>query len=245
MKPHRLFNLQNSKLVALSAALLSMLIVSSAISIVSSTAQSTEERELEDKIPKHLPIKVKIKKEKEKAFKDLNNEKWLRDFELEITNTGQKPIYFLSLSITLPEITAPDGRNMGFTIHYGRSLLGNIKTKAEPDDIPIRPGETYVFSFPDIQVTSWARFRRRENKPNPKKLILNFQILSFGDATGFAGHEGTALPHPQNGRSSLERCKPDLSDASDTIVEPVSWPKPLKTFSTDNLPASFSRKPAI
>ena len=56
--------------------------------LVPSIAQSTEERELEDKIPKHLPIKVKIKKEKEKAFKDLKNEKWLRDFELEITNTG-------------------------------------------------------------------------------------------------------------------------------------------------------------
>src|SRR5215212_7843902 len=74
-----------------------------------SVAQSTEERELENTVPKHLPIKVKIKKEKEKAFKDLKNEKWLRDFELEVMNTGDKPIYFLSLSISLPEIKAPDG----------------------------------------------------------------------------------------------------------------------------------------
>src|SRR5947209_4753818 len=72
------------------------------ITLTSSTAQS-EERVLEDTIPKHLPIKVKIKKEKEKAFKDLKNEKWLRDFELEVTNTGDKPIYYLGLLIVLPE----------------------------------------------------------------------------------------------------------------------------------------------
>src|SRR5215212_9334732 len=70
-----------------------------------SVAQSPEERELEDKIPKHLPIKVKIKKEKEKEFKDLKNDKWIRDFQLEITNTGNKPIYFLSFLLDLPEIT--------------------------------------------------------------------------------------------------------------------------------------------
>lgn len=33
-----------------------------------------QERFLEDKIPKHLPIKVKIKKEKEKTFKDSKND---------------------------------------------------------------------------------------------------------------------------------------------------------------------------
>jgi hypothetical protein len=119
-----------------------------------SVAQSTEERELEDKIPKHLPIKVKIKKEKEKAFKDLKNEKWTRDFQLEITNTGNKPIYFLSLWISLPEITAPDGRNIGFSIRYGRGQLIDIETKPAADDVPIKPKETYVFSFSDIVVES-------------------------------------------------------------------------------------------
>jgi hypothetical protein len=161
----------------------------------SSTAQAPEERELEDKIPKHLPIKVKIKKEKEKAFKDLKNEKWVRDFELEITNTGDKPIYFLSLMVVLPEITMPDGNSIAFSIHYGRSKLGSIEPKAEPDDIPIKPGETYVFSFPDSKQLDWERFRQRENKPDPKKLILKFQILSFGDGTGFWGNEGMAVPH--------------------------------------------------
>src|SRR5215213_1699807 len=168
--------------------------------LVPSVAQSTEERELEDRIPKHLPIKVKIKKEKEKAFKDLKNEKWVRDFELEITNTGNKPIYFLSLIITLPEITAPyqigpDENKMGFSIHYGSRHLYNIETRAGPDDISIKPGETYVHKFSDLEVEGWELFRKRENKPDAKKLMLDFQILSFGDGTGFWGNDGMAVPH--------------------------------------------------
>jgi hypothetical protein len=65
--------------------------------------QEKEERQLEDATPKHVPIKVKIKKEKEEAFKDLKNEQWLKELELEVTNTGNKPIYFLVFVLTLPE----------------------------------------------------------------------------------------------------------------------------------------------
>lgn len=209
-------------------------------------AQSNEERELEDTIPKHLPIKVKIKKEKEKSFKDLKNEKWLRDFQLEITNTGDKPIYFLSLSITLPEITAPyqigpHENKIGFSIHYGRGQLIDIETKAAPDDVPIKPGETYVFSFSDIEVESWERFRIRENRPDAKKLILHFQILSFGDGTGFMGHNGIHLPHAPNERSRLNRYgpEPNLNDSGGVESQHASrrsWPE---RYAMDDLPASF------
>lgn len=168
-----------------------------------SIAQAAEEREMEITIPKHLPIKVRIKEEKEKAFKDLKNAKWMRDLELEITNTGDKPIYLLSLiiisEITSPYQIGPIENKMGFSMHYGRSELGDIETKAAPDDIPIKPGETYVFSFPAREQVAWDRFRKRENKPDAKKLILKFQILSFGDGTGFWGNEGMAVPHgPDN-----------------------------------------------
>jgi hypothetical protein len=198
--------------------------------LVPGIAQSTEERELEDKIPKHLPIKVKIKKEKEKAFKDLNNEKWVRDFELEITNTGNKPIYYLSLLIVMPEIVAPwqigpDVNKMGFSIHYGRRERYNTETKAEPDDVAIKPGETYVFTFSGDKQIDWERFRQRENKPDPKKLILYFQLLSFGDGTGFVGTNGIAVPRPPNEKSSLERCKPrqDLSDSRVLVAKGLTY----------------------
>ncbi|HET8669511.1 MAG TPA: hypothetical protein VFM05_02460 [Candidatus Saccharimonadales bacterium] len=58
-----------------------------------------QERVFENKIPTHIPIKIKIKKEKEKSFKDPKNEKWLREFALELTNTGDKLIYFLYITM--------------------------------------------------------------------------------------------------------------------------------------------------
>ena len=188
------------RLLLLFFVLLPASLLTTSATLAPSFAQSAEEREMAITIPKHLPIKVRMKEEKEKAFKDLKNEKWIRDFELEITNTGDKPIYFLSLSITLPEIIAPfqigpDVNKMGLVIHYGRGQLIDIETKPWPDDIPIKPGETYVYSFSDLVVESWEKFRQRENKPDAKKLILKFQALSFGDGTGFLGSSGLAVPH--------------------------------------------------
>jgi hypothetical protein len=201
-------------------------------------AQS-QEREFENTVPKHLPIKVKIKKEKEKAFKDLKNEKWVRDFQLEVTNTGDKPIYYLSLLIDLPGMTAPDGTGIALSLHYGRSELGTIEPKAEADDIPIKPGETYVFSFTDLEVDGWERFRRRENKPDAKKLILHFQILSFGDGTGFWGNDGMAVPHGPDAKSSTGACEPEpnYSDSGGIKGQHATrrrWPA---IYSTDDLPA--------
>jgi len=184
-----------------------------------SVAQSNEERELEDKIPKHLPIKVKIKKEKEKAVKDLQNDKWLRDFELEVTNIGDKPIYFLYFVVTLDDITAPDGTEMAFPLMYGRAELGSIEKKAESDDLPIKPGETYVFKAYDGNVRGWELFRRDYNKPQPKKLILEFQVLSFGDGTGFDSTGGTPYPQPRKDKSGLGRCEQEQNKSDPKAVE--------------------------
>src|SRR5687768_16196681 len=72
-------------------------------------AKNSEEREIEDKIPKHLPIKVKFKKDKEDKIKDIDNDQWVRDFELEVTNTSEKPIYFLNMWVLLPEFIGASG----------------------------------------------------------------------------------------------------------------------------------------
>jgi hypothetical protein len=87
-----------------------------------------QERIFENKIPAHIPIKIKIKKEKEESFKDLNNEKWLREFELEVTNTGDKPIYFLYI-IMGTGVKVEDGLEMVYPLPYGRAELGDIVTK--------------------------------------------------------------------------------------------------------------------
>src|SRR5438270_10781773 len=82
------------------------------ITIAPSMAQSTmQERELEDKIPTHIPLKIKIK--------NYQGEHFLRDLEIEVTNTGDKPIYYLLLLLDLPEIVAPNGATVGYSLAYG------------------------------------------------------------------------------------------------------------------------------
>jgi hypothetical protein len=130
---------------------------------------------------------------------------------------------------------------VGFSIHYGRSQLGTIKTKAEAEDVPIKPGETYVFSFREIQVTSWERFKQREKKTDPKKILLWFQILSFGDGTGFFRTDGIAIPRAPGGKSSLSGCEPrsNLADPGVKALQ-VTWHSQRARYSPDVLPATFS-----
>jgi hypothetical protein len=200
---------------------------------VPSAARSQGERTLDIQIPGHLPIKVKFKKEHEKAFKDRANEQWLRDFEIEVTNTGNKPIYFLHLVLTAHGVTAPDGNEMGWVLQFGRKGLGDIWTKAGPDDVPIRPGDMQIFSLGnDSEVENWARFRRERNKPDALRLVLEMTLMSFGDGTGFAGTDGVALPRPQQQRSALR---------NGTTMESVQFPKRAEDA---NPPGSLRSAPA-
>src|SRR5689334_20205082 len=114
------------------------------------SAQSGE-RVLNNTIPKRVPIKAKLKKEKEKSFADMKNAKWVREFELEVTNTGDRPIYFLYMLLVLPD-TIVGGNPLVFPFYYGRNELSSFANTAEKDDVPINPGETIVFTIHPSQV---------------------------------------------------------------------------------------------
>ncbi|HVF66163.1 MAG TPA: hypothetical protein VM914_00770 [Pyrinomonadaceae bacterium] len=91
-------------LVAL-VALVSLL--AAVFGIMSGAAQSQQAdraddgRKFENTIPEHVPIKVKLKSEK--SFKDLKNKNWARELEIEVKNTGDKPIYYLYVIIAMPD----------------------------------------------------------------------------------------------------------------------------------------------
>jgi hypothetical protein len=72
------------------------------VGIVSSTAQSAQddakdERKFENTIPAHVPVRVKLKNEQ--AFKNPKNKNWARELEIEVKNTGSKPIYFMYMLV--------------------------------------------------------------------------------------------------------------------------------------------------
>lgn len=161
------------------------------------SAQASEERQLEDKVPKHLPFSVKLKTEKEKAFKDLNNDRWVRDFELEVKNTGDKPIYFIQFDLAPDFGKSPTERTLALTIQYGRDELVYFETALTAQDVPIKPGEKVILKVRGDEIDGWDHFKEVEHWPEhwskPKKVSLLFELLSFGDGTGFEGGDGT--PH--------------------------------------------------
>lgn len=174
-----------AKILAAALALSVVGILMTASLRISSSA-SFPERIFENKIPSHIPLKIKIKKEKEESFKDLKNEQWLRGFELELTNTGDKPIYFVHI-IMGTNVKVDDGLEMVYPLTYGRAQLGDIVSKATSDDSPIKPGETIVLQIREAPY--WEKGVREGRWPQATKFTASIQVLSFGDGTGYFGTE--------------------------------------------------------
>lgn len=176
--------------------------------LTSSIARLQGERVFENTLPKDVPIKIKIKQEKEQSFKDLKNEKWVREMELEITNTGDKPIYFLHMALRTNvapgiEVILDDMNReglLGLTVYYGRAELGDLISKPGADDVPIKPGETYTFTIHPGEVGGWEIAIREGAHPQPTQVKLVFQSLSFGDGTGLFGSDGHPYPPPRKQR---------------------------------------------
>jgi hypothetical protein len=172
-----------------------------------SQEEKVEERELKDEIPKHVPLRAKIRKEKEKEFKDLKNERWARDFELEVTNVGDKPIYEFYLLLNT-DVKAAAGFRIGSAVSYGRTELGTVGAMPTPDDIPLKPGESVILKIHPGQLDAWDVMRKKESRPFPKKIDVVFQSLNFGDGTGLYGSGGELLPRKPGKSFSFNRCLP-------------------------------------
>jgi hypothetical protein len=166
-----------------------------------SAKMQQEERQLEISMPKHVPLRIRIREEKEKEFKDLNNENWARDFELEVTNIGTKPIYSLAFIVFL-DVKAAEGFRIETHVSYGRVELSDHRIRATADDISIKPGESWALKIDPEQVQVWEKARREEGRPLPKKVQVRFQNLSFGDGTGLMGPAGTPVPRKLSGDES-------------------------------------------
>jgi hypothetical protein len=147
-----------------------------------------QEQVIEDQIPSHLPIKVELK--------NLEVEPMLRNLELQVTNTSEKPIYYLELVISLPDVLSPTGHPIAFTLRYGRTDLIDFQAPLQPDDVPLRPGESCILSIPD-KYKKGLDIRLSKLKmryADIKRVYLFFQLLNFGDKTGFSNSGGAPIP---------------------------------------------------
>jgi hypothetical protein len=223
-------------LVVLALLLAAFLIIGREIGINPGQAQTSsqeieevspgKEKKLEDKIPAHLPIKVKVK--------NLNSKKWAHDLELEVTNTSDKPIYFLLLYINLPDVKSSEGHNIGFRLEYGRMELIEFTTPVEFNDVPIQPRGVHVFKISKPFAEGWDYLREKENKREPKRVRLIFQLLNFGDGTGYADAGGRFVDIHKP--ISLNRiCMPPPNPSPDSLIQPASYFLPASL-----LPVKFS-----
>jgi hypothetical protein len=194
--------------------------------------QEKEQRKFEDDIPKHVPIKFRLKPEKEKKFKDLDNPSWYRDFELEVTNTSDKPIYFLLLWLVYPEIQTRPGVPLAVPLQYGRMNFIEQETRPISTDVPIQPGETYVFTIPERDRKGWEAHKKSDNVPDPKKALLTFVHLSFGDGTGFATSGAKPYAH------QLRHTQESVSIITGCILFPTTAGRPGITPTTNLMPAA-------
>jgi hypothetical protein len=217
------------------------------------TAQSGEkaEREVVEKIPKHLPIKVKVKKPEK--LKDLENEDWLGELEVEVTNTGTKPIYYLNISVDLPDVFAPSGLNIGFGLQYGRGKLVSLSEPVLPDDVPIPPGGVVALKVPANPVAGWKLFRAGGKVTNPRKIEFIFNYMNFGDGTGYVGGVEKSLWERKE-RGANATCPGgdgDAAGAASAAHPPRSYFPDIASLATylpppaNLVPAFFFGRPAL
>ena len=198
-------NLTSARLSAIRIVLIAAVcaLLFSTLAPLQSTTAQQRRRVFESKFPKQIPVKVRIKKDKEAAALDLTNKNWFRDIEIEVTNTSNKPIYYLRLDI-ITDVSNENLLTMVFPLRWGRPELADVNAKPGPDDIHIKPKATQVLTFPthivsildDNDKHEWEPWRDKYNKNDPMKLEVSVATLSFGNGDGFTTkRELIAIPN--------------------------------------------------
>ena len=196
MNPHSLPSiLRRRTLVALAVFFLLSLVLVFGFAVSGARHQRGDaatsapgERKFEDAIPGHVPVKVKLKSEK--SFKDLKNKGWARELEVEVKNTGSKPIYYLYVVLVMPDVLV-NGHPLSMRTTLGRKELGLPETPVGPDDVPVLlPGQSLTIKIPENKVRAYETSRDQAGRPDPKTVEFEVQAVKFGDGTGFRGRAG-------------------------------------------------------
>lgn len=235
---------RNFKAAALPAASLLIFVALSALGIASGTARSPQDpqaaptpegREFKNTVPGHAPVKVKIRNEK--SFKDKENKNWARELEIEVKNTGDKPIYHLYFVLSMPDVTQ-GGVPFAFQLTYGRRELWLRETEITPEDVPILPGETVTLTIPERFVKAYEGLRDKEKLyEDSQKVEFLLQGVDFGDGTALRYTDGT-LVHRAPKKVSANGPRPKQRAASEDAASP---PSSAAKSGCSPSPAKFSR----
>jgi hypothetical protein len=166
------------------------------------TQSAKTERKINTRTFHGMPLKVK-------EIRNLQKEEgWFRDLEIEVENISDKPLYYIGLTIEFPDIhpslfdpTAPANATTGVWLAFGPPRLGDVKNLATPDDISLKPGETYVFKMMEGWALGFESIKKTKNLPPQAmdKMNMKFDAISFGDGTGYVAGERRVYPKKKNG----------------------------------------------
>jgi hypothetical protein len=204
--------LQRQNIIPATVLLLSLAVIT--LGVASGGAQSqqdkttSDERQINNTVPDHVPVRVKLKNEQ--SFKDKNNKNWAREMEIEVKNIGDKPIYYVHVEIVMPEINV--GGPLVFMAAYGRKELAFPDELPTPNDVPLLPGESVTLKIPEGQLRGYEKARDEERQwDDPKKIEIEVNAVKFGDGTSFMGRKGN-LQHAKPKKQSENNQSPK-SDA--------------------------------
>lgn len=133
-------------------------------------------------IPQHLPLTVEVR--------NLDKENWLGEFEIEVTNTSEKSIYFLNFHLVFPDTKDSTGAKTSMTLRYGRHELAEFSNSIRAEDTPLKSKESCIIKLPVRSIEGWRKAKVRLNFAEPKIIKLLFQILRFEDGSGYIGTGG-------------------------------------------------------
>lgn len=180
-------NLSKARFITFSRMLKLVLICASSIFLIKgalmlSTAQSTSNEERKFKIKEFQDMPLRVRK-----VKNLQSKTWPNDLEIEIENISSRPIYFINAVLEFPDDPAPNGSS-GIKFKFGKLENMDISKLAQPKDEHVDPGRTVVLTV--SQVYQKGLMARQQKAPhNFKKLDFWFEIISFGDGTGYEGSQ--------------------------------------------------------
>lgn len=178
-----------------------------------SVSSSTAKPQVNESRPQRRNLRLKKESDHPVKIKRINNidgENWLQDFELELENVSDKPIYCLRVHISFPDVPGPiPNTRYAFGLYYGRPALVNLDRRPDADDVPIRPGEQFTLKIPDNVRRNFERYMSEQNIPQSAmdRVEVRFEQVNFGDGTGF----NLGRPYPRKevpdsiSRSSTEK----------------------------------------
>lgn len=146
------------------------------------TRQQPTERKRKESYTHRIPPEIKVK------IRNLQSDDWPKDLEVEIQNVSSKPIHFIFIYLSLPELRI-DGKGESLNLQAGDSRFTKQGEVAGGDDVPvIKAGETVILKIPEKQVENLPKLLAERGIPfTVTEVVFDLAALSFGDDTGYMG----------------------------------------------------------